>query len=558
MHDELLPGPSSVRLRPYPLLILLIGLGALACLMLTLFFIRASELPRTSETMRMADVARQLADGKGFSTKIATPLEIGLVKKINPKPDLFDPPLFPVFIAVLFEPLLEGDIAGRMASVLAFILMLAVVGYWGAKAFDLRTGAIAVVITCLTPGLLLNAVSGRPEPLAALFLAAAALPLIQRVRGLEAPPVAREPFKAIWPGLFISLAGLTVYPALVLVIPIAVLVRAVYTESRRRALLWFGMAWLAPQAIWLLRLSIVTGRPLLNPWIFMGGMFTRSRPGLAMTHIYTESARAVLKDSASRGGELFLKFWSGFVNALSFYPVIFGVVLFGLLLLGLWLKAERPQARALRLSIILMGVLLPVMIGIFVPDTSYLALLGPLGLLYAVVVLLFLMDLLNSTAVKEGQYVFVPARKQPGELFAHHVFAILGFCIYSLVTCLPFLSHPMKATGLPPALVEWVRALPPDAILLSDKPEELGWATNRLSIGLPPSGAQLAALVDATQGITAVILSPDSAALDPHSIMGVWQGVYTGLTAPADLVPIKDIDRYIILAPGEGARQVTQ
>jgi len=555
MQEELIPEGPTARLRAYPMLLLLLALGLLAGLMLGVFFWRTGNSFESRETLRLADTARQLAEGHGFSTLLATPLELGLVPKLDPKPNLLDAPLFPAFTAVFFEPLLSGALSSRLASTIAFLLMLALLGWQATRCFGFRTAALAVVFVCLTPGLLSNAVSGRPEPLAALFLIGATLPLLYRARLVyqeEAPDWPLKP--AALAGLLASLAALTLYPALVLVVPFFLLVRFAYPLRRLQALLAFSLAWLVPQLLWALRLLFVTGKPFFNPWCLTLGMYTRSRPSMTLSHLYVTSLGPLLRDFFYRAGEIFLKVWLGFISGLAAYSVVISVTLFAFVLLGLWLRREDRAAVALRWHLLEAGLALPLMLGLFVPEASYLAMLAPLGILFGVDTLLFLMDLLNGMVVHEGQYVFVLNRRRQGSgvLFRHHVLAIVGFALFGLVTCIPPLVHPFQARPLPKPLLQWASTLPSTAVLVTDQPERLAWECKRLCILLPASGDGLSALNDLTGGLTAIVLSPDMRRLPPHSFLENWRSVYLGVKAPpADMVPATEIDGFLILLPGE-------
>lgn len=226
-------GPIRIWLVRIALFLIVLGLSAW-------MGIREFNGLRTPEAMDLAQQARQLAEGKGFTTLLIRPLALWQVRanlgnqapSVTAFPETLTPPLYPVVLAGCFKfgtasKLLTFDLSGEalkgfryyppdiVVLILQLVLLIlsafAVYG-WAQKQFDLGTGILASCFFLGSSPLWTQAVSGGVG-LMVVFLYATAgwLLCVGEVRHEENADTAS---RLVWPyfflgGLILGLGALT-------------------------------------------------------------------------------------------------------------------------------------------------------------------------------------------------------------------------------------------------------------------------------------------------------------------------------------------------------------
>lgn len=174
-------GPIRLWLVRMALVLMVVGISAY-------IGIREFNGLRTFEAMDLAQQARQLAEGKGFTTQLIRPLALWQVRAnlgneappVTDFPETLTPPLYPAVLAACFKAgmlskVISFDLSpdqlkgfriyppDHVVLVLQLFLLIAsafMVYAWAKQQFDLGTGILAVVFFLGTSSVWTQAVSG--------------------------------------------------------------------------------------------------------------------------------------------------------------------------------------------------------------------------------------------------------------------------------------------------------------------------------------------------------------------------------------------------------------
>ena len=344
-------GPIRVWLVRVALFLLVVGVSAY-------IGIREFNGLRTFEAMDLAQQARQLAEGKGFTTLLIRPLALWQVRSnlgtqapaVTSFPETLTPPLYPVALAGLFKAgmlthLLRFELSSEALKgfrvfppdlvVLGFQLFLVVISallvyFWANHQFDIGTGILAVVFF-LGSSPLWNRVVEGGSTLLVIFLYALAgwffcLGVSQEE---ERGNSIRENGCLLLAGLALGLTMLVQILQLWAVLGAAVLTW--FILPRGKGYLVAGMlVALTLFAGWLFRLWMVTKNPIGLNWAFLladsaqypGDMIWRSYSfDINKTDIWRRLGGAVLRglsDLLSQGPALFGSAVAGTLASVSF------------------------------------------------------------------------------------------------------------------------------------------------------------------------------------------------------------------------------------------------
>lgn len=189
--------------------VLILGLVALA----TLFHVREARNFTLPEAMDAAQVARNLAEGRGFSTKFIRPMSVAMVAEVRGEttpflkenhPDLAQPPLYPTILAGLMKVVpfnfemppsinprwrYQPEIIIGLFNQILFFLAIFLVKKLGDRLFDTAVGWVSAIIFAATELFWQFTTSGLPTMLLVvlfLFLVWLLLRIEQEARPLPA------------------------------------------------------------------------------------------------------------------------------------------------------------------------------------------------------------------------------------------------------------------------------------------------------------------------------------------------------------------------------------
>lgn len=292
-------GPLRIWLVRIALVLMVVGLSAY-------IGIREFNGIRTFEAMDLAQQARQLAEGKGFTTLLIRPLALWQVRanlgneapSVTQFPETLTPPLYPLALAVCFKvgtlcraisfDLSPEELKGfriyppdSVVLILQLSLLVAssfLVYAWAKRQFDLGTGILAVVFFLGTSALWSQAVSGGTTLLNVFFYASAGwLFCVGQCRDEELGESGASGITWPW---FLA-AGL--------LLGVASLVQMIHFWAILAAL---GLGWLIlRQGKWAMALGLVAGLGLFFVWLLQLWSSCKNPIGLNWAFLLADSPR---------------------------------------------------------------------------------------------------------------------------------------------------------------------------------------------------------------------------------------------------------------------------
>lgn len=281
------------------------GLAVLAIMLLTVGYnLRAFRNMSTQEAMDTAQLARNIAQGKGYTTLFIRPFSMFLVKQHNletqsvpqagkvadpaeirgPHPDLANPPVYPVVLATLMKVLpfnysistakpfwgsgrsfsrYQPDFLIGLFNQLLFLVLIVLVFFLARRLFDPTVAWLSAVLLLGTELLWRFSVSGLSTMLLMVIflgLAWCVVLLDQEARTPKWGPTGLLILAGL-AGAMVGLGGLTRYAFGWLILPVLAFV-ILFGGQRRIVLALIALAaFAAVMAPWIVRNYSVSGRP---------------------------------------------------------------------------------------------------------------------------------------------------------------------------------------------------------------------------------------------------------------------------------------------------------
>ena len=522
----------------------------LTVVMLALIYdLRAYQNLHTPEAMDAAQLARNLAEGRGYTTLFVRPFSIYLLQKHNagksadparlntPHPDLANPPLYPVVLAGLMKVLpfhysvnlkgpfwndngkfsrYEPDFLIALINEFFLLAAVALTFFIARKLFDQNVAWLAAGLTLGCELLWRFSVSGLSTMLLLVIFLGLTLCLLhmeRAAREAQTRPAVLAGLAAA-AGALVGAGALTQYAFGWMIIPVAVFL-VLFSGQRRMlhtltAVGAFGVVF----APWVLRNFMVSGTPfgtagfaaVEGTFLFPHFQLERSlHPDL--THAFWPSlylqkllanGRVILRDDLPKlGGWAGLLFWAGLL--LGFRGTGVRRMRYFLLLgLGTFIVVQALGQTQL-------SVESPV-----VNSENLLVLFTPLVIIYGAGVF----------------FTFLEQMKLPLFELRYGVIALFaGLC------CLPLLFGLVWPEGspvvyppyYPPDIQRAAGWMKPDELTMSDVPWAVAWYGRRQCVWLTLNdGADYQAVDNYLKPVSALYLTPET--LDDKFADGLWYG----------------------------------
>jgi 4-amino-4-deoxy-L-arabinose transferase-like glycosyltransferase len=490
----------------------------LPCLAVQLLFFRTQFTGLVMvDAMDAAQVARHISQGDGFTTSFIRPLSLGLVPRVTSHPDLNNPPLQPLILAVAFNLFGASDRTVGMVSLLFAVLTTAMTYLLGARLLDNHVGALAALLVTLTIGLLKAGVAGIGVSCTAFLLALLFFAVVQH-RGT-----------AMWSalcGAIAALAYLTDYGVLLLAAVACALVALSRPARRLQHAALFAAGFLLLNMPWAVRNWSVAGSPIAGMKLYSVAMWGATNPATTLYRQQSPAGAGPITFAAGHLTEVIKKSLLSLNEFESMLATAFGIVLLPLFGIALFTDLGSVGANRLKWAVLLGLVLAGLSAAVGRPrfDFVYCALgvvaaLGAMG-----VVLVLRRRNIGSTAT------------------AGAVAALLAVSAYPIsLNALPG-SRPGKPDR---RNLDYIgKALPAKAIVVTDQPWSVAWYANRTAVWLPLAvppqpdenpNMSIADAADATQsrrflalekvGVrpSAIYLSSDLLSYPEAEQVGQWQ-----------------------------------
>jgi hypothetical protein len=515
----------------------------------------------TLEAMDAAQVGRNLAEGKGYSTLFIRPLSIHLIKERKEKksgppaagtladparlrgahPDLANPPVYPVMLAALMKVLpfnytarttgqfwsnqgrfwrYQPDFLIALCNEFLLLIVIAVAALWARRLFDRAVAWTSAGLLVGTELLWRFSASG----LSTILLLLIFMGLVWCLTLLEAE--GREPKRgfqtglalAVVTGLLVALGGLTRYAFTWLIIPVLVFL-VLFTGPRRGIFcLTAFVAFVVGLTPWMLRNYSLSGTPF--------GTATYSV--LAGTYLFPENRleRSLMPNLQFFLSPLYAKL---FANTRALLPGLFtslgGGWITSFFLVGLLVGFRNPGIRRVRYFLLMSLAMLVVVQGLGrtqlsedspeINSENLIVLLLPLVLIYGVSLFFVLLEQI-SFPVQALRYLTIG------------VFGVVA-CLPMIFALLPPRAMPVVYPPYHPLVIQqtaqWMKD---DELMMSDIPWAVAWYGHRQCVWLtlnatfdpnnPNSPENFFTINDYEKPVNALYLTPKT--LDSRFVTG--------------------------------------
>ena len=494
----------NAKARTIGMILLMIALPVL--IVFLTFRLQFRQLVDT-DVMDMAQVARNLANSRGFVTSAVRPIALTIHKDAQTMPDMIHAPLYPMAMAVTLATN-ASDNRVFVTAALFFLLTIPVL-YALTKAMFNQKAAYLTLFAYVTSTLMLGVLStASAGPMLAFLFTSLCLAMF-RFAQYAAPSEGNVPDRkratrfAALVGFLAALCYLTDYLLLFAFLPVAAFVFLMGGPLRKQALGAFLIAFLVAAGPWWIRNMMVGVNPFFGLRTLEIGMVTSTYPGVSLYRSTTPHTTLGLLQELKL--EVLRKMGLGMVNAYQQLSSLGTPYLMAFFIVGLFYSFRRTGVNAVRGFIIASFLCVMLFGSMFLLQTNTLAAFVPVLLGFAAAYFVRLVtDARFPTLV--GRAIMT---------LAVIVFAVPMITRFSLV----------RAPQVPHQIESIVAAkVAPGVPVLTDRVSEMAWYGSRTSIWLPVTEKDIQNL-DAIQKQGAVYLSrfiPSYGGTE----FDVWKGFY--------------------------------
>lgn len=485
----------------------LLGLALLAALSLFLFYKAEYNGLHNPDAQDYAQIGRNMADGRGFTTYILRPLALSHGDDPLRQPDVTHGPLYPFALAVAFGALGASDHAVVLVSGLFFILTCPLIYLLGVRVFSRGVGLFAAAVHALALGSLQIALSGIHLSLLTLLVTALLVVLYNLALDGAQGEAVREaggwfPLPRLQLLLVGALAG-AIYAAEPVLFPIALVVLFGVGRLYRRqrsALVFALIPMVAIMAPIMVRNHQLTGNAVLGLRFMELWMHTEANP------VYELYRRLPGSEVALGAGSLARKLGEGLEVFIRGYPDVVGAWIFAFFLVSLFFRFDDEPANRLRgLLLAALGLVAACMLP-FVLNVRLLSAFTPGVVVFGCAFLLYLLQ---------------QSPRRP-LWWCGAGFGIVFLATFSTAreTLLVRKLEPPAATATA-SVLGGVNAMAGGDVCLSDSPWLVAWRAERPSLWLPASDAQAAELRKRFRTLRWMMLTEDT-----QGVSTQWATIY--------------------------------
>jgi hypothetical protein len=461
------------------------------------------------QAMDQAQIAREIARGNGFTTKVIRPVAYNQAQTANKAPvpfthfeDTYHAPLNPLLMAAVFKLIGADDVDAwaikkgeavfpldRVVAAICTIFFLMAIGVnylLISRIFDAKIAGVCALLMLFCELFWAFSLSGLPQMLMLLLFSCGLYFVYRAVEATSEGRVAIVP--AMVAGVFFSLLALTHWVAVWIVLGYIIFAALAF---RPRGLVGAGVLILLLLAAVgpMIRAASISGSPFGTAFLTLyGGLASGSADLVMRTHDL--QAQPLLLD-----GLLSKVLRTTLLQAVDIIPFLGGILIAPLFFIALLHPFKRMPIANFRWAILLMWVMAALGLSVFGIDRQGLdpnqihLLFAPIMTAYGLAFISILWSRLDIVAT-------VPALRN-----AHHV-AVVILCALPLLLTLPqkirigmdvrdrggipnfppYYAPPLNATF--GGIRGWTT---PERIVVSDQPWAVAWYGDRVSVWLPPS-----------------------------------------------------------------------
>lgn len=467
-----------------------------------------------------AQIARNLATGRGYTTSVVTPLSLAVARQTGEQPELIRPPAYVTVLALAMRVAQPTDKTVAMVSLIFLLLTALAVYVIAAHRFGRDVALWACPLYFISVPVLRQAISGLDTTFLSFLVTLLFGVLIwyypEQTEARQERPADLPLGVPVATGVLLGLCYLTSYDAIVL-LPVALyFLRRMDRKHTKRNFI----ATLIPFCIvvlpWIVRSSLIVGRPFISLHAYDFAMYTDSFPGQTLLRRYVDVPHFPWLVAVINWQDLLKKLVQG---ASTFYMDLAqfaGPYVMPFFLVGLLLAAPRQRWVLLHGSLALALILQVIVLCFYQPLARLLLPYSPIVVMVAVYWLL--------TLLREWQEALPEVRRR---------YRALGLSLEAvgLALVLVLMSGPLLLflfasgpTRQHPA-IETMRGLGNTSYryIATDLPWLLAWYGEKQAMALPLREKDWKALDDAGLTPPAMYLSPALLEAPPSDRMEVYQ-----------------------------------
>ncbi len=211
----------------------------------------------TEELPYFAQVAKSLVGGEGLSTRVIYPLSLSYYPKVNPHPELTQPPLTSIIFAAFFLMLGPTDFSVMLSLFIFYSATSVLVFIFGCALFDRKTALLGSLLFIMSPGVVESIARGNRSLIEGFLLLILLIVLFGygRTRGLSS---------VAWAGVIVGLTTLTRYRDILIVFPVIYYLVCSCEGLKWRPVCSFLGGLLFVLLPWFLRNTVVVGSPFFS------------------------------------------------------------------------------------------------------------------------------------------------------------------------------------------------------------------------------------------------------------------------------------------------------
>ena len=323
--DSLKPAVPEVKKQAFSFdhvlkrVLFVLGIGVLVLVVFVAKFDSLSDV----NAVDYAQIARNVAEGKGFTTSAVTPLALALVGKGQETPDISRPPLWVSTLALAMRIGGANDRVVVFVSILFLLLTLILVYALARMFFDDGVGIYAVAITAISTGLMVQALTGLETTFLAFLITILFGVLLLHGRS-------ERGMANFWPllsGLLLGLCFLVRYECLAIV-PAILLYWLFAGKEKRWSRMWLTIGTFVVVAVpWVIRTDMITQRLAGSTQSYELIMQTVAHPGQTLYRQFTEIPPLPLSVMIDHPLQMLVKFNEGIRTAYAGFPQLLNMSL---------------------------------------------------------------------------------------------------------------------------------------------------------------------------------------------------------------------------------------
>ncbi len=431
--------------------------------------------------MDEAQIARNIAESRGFVTNQITPLSLYATNSHVPTPDVTNPPLYPVMLALMFGAFGAKD-STVIATSLGFLALTTLMVFLTARRmFSLGVASVAAALFSTQFEVDKLALSGSSAMMAAFMTIW--LLYVLTVPGERGP---RNYAKA---GVVFGLGCLTHYGLAFLTPALLIYVWFACDKRKGLAVALFAASALLVVSPWMVRNFFAVGSPFFTVSQYDVLMNTRLYPTYTAHRIYGDLP-SPLGFAITHVPLLASKALDGVLQLHYQWPQQAGLYVFPFFALALFAKFK--DKRILTFRKLIVACIFILTMGVAIGDQAAMHLIGlvPIVVVFAASCMVSLSSRLTGSSLRSTALVA----------------AIVIFA--ALPTCSALARNVTPApVGIPALFADINEVVAKDAIIATDCPWALAWYGRRTAVWFPFDPRQLASMEGKLGRVDAVFLS---------------------------------------------------